>query len=216
MKPDFPTRSALVVSALRYRDESVLGYLLRLGELNGYSSLRIIKKLISDYTNTPLFIRPSIVSKSEVVAAIAKLANIDEGELMQSKWKTINSAAGRYFNVQGTSLPLDALMEERAQICPKCLEEHGYLREAWDLSGVTVCALHKIALIDICPDCKKPLSHARTPMTLCSHCKRDLRYIPTEQVSDQEVTLSEYFSALAPYRIKIADDGLSRSQWTQG
>lgn len=195
----------LVVSSPRYLDESILGYVLRLTDCNGYSSANTIKKLLSQITGSPLKMKASIAADAEVLAAIAKLADSDASLLLKEKWNTLNSAVGRYFNIHGESLPLDAVMDEQAQVCSQCLLEYGYIREAWELSGVTVCTIHSTVLIDTCPHCNQRLSSVRVPLSTCSKCRGDLRFVSTETGMAEEVQLAEYFAAIAPFRIKIAD-----------
>jgi hypothetical protein len=68
------------------------------------------------------------------------------------------------------------------QYCPPCLQEDAdpYFRRPWRLAFVTVCAKHRRRLLDGCPACGKPLNFHRlkanaTAITLCYHCRFDLR-----------------------------------------
>lgn len=68
------------------------------------------------------------------------------------------------------------------QYCPQCLQEDAdpYFRRRWRLAFVTVCDKHRRRLLDACPACDNPLNFHRlkakaTTITLCYHCRFDLR-----------------------------------------
>lgn len=52
------------------------------------------------------------------------------------------------------------------QFCPYCLLEDAepYFRREWRLSWISVCEKHGIRLLDICPDCQKPIVFHRQEM----------------------------------------------------
>lgn len=71
------------------------------------------------------------------------------------------------------------------QVCPHCLEEHGYYYKLWRLGILTGCPIHKKTLIDRCPNCGMTISlrNIKTMCTLetfedllkCSFCGFDYR-----------------------------------------
>jgi|GEM_PF-945693 len=76
------------------------------------------------------------------------------------------------------------------QVCPICLDdEEPYLRRDWRLSFVTTCNIHKVLLIDRCPNCTAPIQPLYTRydvacMTACWHCGFDLRRSDIVSVPD--------------------------------
>lgn len=89
------------------------------------------------------------------------------------------------------------------QYCPLCLTtKDPYYRRSWRLAIITVCAEHRVQLLDRCPKCASPISfHKATSnganfppsdrMTFCYSCKVDLRNLPpktTPPVSAEEAS----------------------------
>lgn len=196
----------LVVTPQRFSDESLLGYLMRVCEANGYLSPRTILEFLEPNTAKRIGGVAEIVSDAKLVAALEIIARAPPGSLTQWTWHAIDSGSGPYFNVRGAVIPVDALMTDHAQVCPVCFAEGGYIREEWELSGVTVCTTHAVALVDRCPCCQKPLQVMRSPLMTCGHCHFDLRQAPIASATPNEVVLAEYIAALAPYRLKNGNE----------
>ncbi len=53
------------------------------------------------------------------------------------------------------------------RVCRLCLFEDPLCKNQWELSLVTACHLHAVALIDSCPWCGEPLSWNRPAVTQC-------------------------------------------------
>lgn len=77
------------------------------------------------------------------------------------------------------------------QYCPPCLQEDAdpYFRRRWRLAFVTVCAKHRRRLLDGCQACGKPLNFHRltakaAAITLCYHCRFDLRQAQASRLSE--------------------------------
>lgn len=191
----------LVVTAQRFSDESLLGYLVRLSDANGHSP-RTIVNLLEQQTGLNVRGPAEVIADLKLIEALEVLSDAPPSSLTTWAWHALDSAAGPYFNVRGASIPADALMTDHGQVCPLCLTEAGYIREDWELSGMTVCPGHAMVLVDRCPSCQKFLQVLRSPLLTCSHCQFDLRQAPTYQAMRQEILLAEYFAALAPYRLK--------------
>lgn len=202
-RPDV-SDSRLIITSPRHPDESALAHVLRIAQLNGYTNASTIKKLLEIRTGGVVRLTPEIAADALVMAAWLRLN--DSPPPAPVFWKRIASAAGKYFNIGGTSIPADALMMSRSQICPLCLEHEGYSKEEWDLSGVTVCTIHSITLLDRCHQCQMALRPVRIPLHTCSYCLADLRYAPTDVASDGEVALALDIGALAPYRLKARNE----------
>ena len=200
--PSSPSET-LIVTPPRHDDESPFGYALRLADANGYGSPRIVRKLMAERVGKAVRLAPELSADRDILRELEKLADLPRSSLKASSWNRIASAAGPYFNIRGAVIPNDALMTSHAQVCPQCLDESGYLREDWELSAVTICPVHHVALIDKCPSCGKLLHVARIPVTTCSCCQADLCTIETEKVEAAEIALMQDIAALAPYRLRI-------------
>lgn len=194
--------ATLVVRPRRHADEPVAGYLLRLTDANGYESPKILLSLLEERAGVKLRGVHDLATRPEVLRAMESYTAC--GSLCSLARREIESAAGPYFRLHDTALPADALMLHHAQICPKCLTEDGYIHEEWELSAVTVCAKHRVALVDRCPACGCQLQHLRSPLVCCGACQFDLRRASVSKASAAEIVLAEHLSSLAPYRLRDA------------
>ena len=60
-----------------------------------------------------------------------------------------------------------ALRGAYPQICPQCLREYGFCREAWELTGMYGCPRHGCILVDACSRCGCRLSWDRPAFDVC-------------------------------------------------
>lgn len=82
----------------------------------------------------------------------------------------------------------------RPQMCPRCLGEMGYAKAFWELSLATVCANHRVRLVDMCPHCGRTLSWRRPSLTQC-WCGADLRDVTSGLTSDAEIEFNQLLEA---------------------
>lgn len=146
-------------------DESLMGYIIRLTEQNGYPSPSwIISRtgLASGVTQSCSFVFASPNSfrflSSLTGATISELA----------------STAYHNHLFSGLPTPSASVRLCSPKICPGCLTESPYCRRTWDISAVTTCPRHKCLLIDECPNCKRHITWVRNHVTICP-CEFDWR-----------------------------------------
>lgn len=193
----------LAVTPRRHRDESVRDFVTRLDEVNGHGGHGVVLGLLAERAGQTLLTTTSVVCDDAALAALEVLAEQPAGSLRRERWRPMDSAAGPYFHVRGAPIPRDALMTGHAQVCPLCLAESGYGREDWELSAVTVCVHHRVALVDACPSCGREISLQRPGVCVCSRCAGDLRLARTIAADEAEVVLADFVAALAPYRLRV-------------
>ncbi|WP_076538356.1 TniQ family protein [Shewanella sp. UCD-KL21] len=79
---------------------------------------------------------------------------------------------------------------ESLPICPQCLKEEPYIRQAWHIKPIEVCAKHECELIHHCPDCQQPISYIENEsITHCS-CGFEFATASSEKADSQAVVLS--------------------------
>lgn len=78
------------------------------------------------------------------------------------------------------------------QVCPRCIEEFGYIKKVWDLRSVTTCPRHGILLLDKCEKCGNYISWNRLSIFVC-RCRFDFRLSRTEQVPEEESKIAQNF-----------------------
>lgn len=189
------TTKRLIFSANPHSDESLLGYLIRLTELNSYDTPSWVLQLagMGSYVSTG-----SIAFDARLdLAALARLTGVTEkrlGSLMHRCTTSRKNVFGDCF-VFGTPVPRIAIRVHRPKVCPACLREYGYLRQVWDLTIVTTCPLHKCLLQDECPNCRTALSRTRSNLSVCK-CEYDWRQISLSPVEEAELEVTKRVHSL--------------------
>lgn len=131
-------------------DESLNGYLLRLAEENFIGSLNVLLR--------PTGIRAKTCYSADELATIADYHGLDTERLLQlSEVRTVNGSMSAGAFVRASAVP----------VCPACLRETGYVRQAWHHELVTACPSHGLVLIDHCPQCASPLDLNRSAVCQC-------------------------------------------------
>jgi TniQ len=102
----------------------------------------------------------------------------------------VRAEGNRIWQVNGEQISKAAFLCSRtARVCPQCLADQAYIRGHWSLTLYTVCALHKIKMIDECPACLKKIKWDR-PSVLHCLCGTDLSLATTEKGGAPELLLS--------------------------
>ena len=168
----------LLVRPRPVRDESTAGYLLRLSEANGFTSLLDLDLLASRENGRDAFSRVGTmlpgVSLQPLRGHVTRFRNLkiaDPGGIHMKYWN------GR-----------------RPRFCPACLAEKSYWRGVWDLTLMVACPLHRARLCDLCPGCNHPLSWRRAHISECD-CGQSLTDMPLEDTTDTAVAVSAYLTA---------------------
>ncbi|WP_095081041.1 TniQ family protein [Pseudomonas sp. Irchel s3h17] len=135
----------LLINPTPERDESLLGYLYRLGNCNGLWNGELVK-LFKELTDEQVHewlnedVRP--VSWHDVVTEIRtpKFNN-------QKVWSLAN-----------------------VKYCQVCLAAGFYWRELWDLTLYTTCTVHKVELLYECPGCQAKSTQKILVTKSCDNC----------------------------------------------
>lgn len=182
-----PTARPLPIEGLPFQDESLMGFVLRMSEvnhLNGIQWLRIILK------------KDRIFHLSmEQVPIISWIFGTPIEQLRNTSITFISEAHIRYWNFYSHFISKSYLIRHRTpQLCPKCIEENGFIKKIWDLSVVTCCPIHLVLLIEICEQCHKQITWNRPSVSHCS-CGYDFRNSKTITKQQDECTLSQNFES---------------------
>lgn len=139
----------LLVNPAPKHDESLVGYLHRLGNCNGLWNEEVIK-LFKEFTDEQVDrwlnegIRP--VSWKDVALEI-RYPKFH----IQRVWSLVN-----------------------VKYCPACLATEFYWRELWDLTLYTTCTIHKVDLIYKCAACQEKSTIKLLSTGRCVKCERPL------------------------------------------
>lgn len=185
----------LVLTASPHPDESFVGYLTRLTDLNDYDSPSWILQLakLGNYER-----KESVAfTEREKLGHLSKLSGVSVTQLLgithrRQRAKSQHSATTKFF---GLSVPRSAIQLRTARICPACLREHGYVHRTWELTVVTTCPPHKCLLVDECPRCHRSIPFLRQRLNFC-RSGHNLRNIEAASVKEDEMELTRRVHAL--------------------
>lgn len=157
----------LLINPAPMHDESLVGYLHRLGNCNALWNGEVIK-LFKELTDEQVYewlnenVRP--ISWHEVVTEIR---------------------APKFNNQKVWSLT-------KVKYCPNCLASGFYWRELWDLTLYTTCTAHKVELLYECPGCRAKSTQKILVTKTCDNCGYPAlkAYAPATAVDESQFWIS--------------------------
>lgn len=171
-----------------FPDESLIGYIVRLSEANGYSSPKDILKLFQS-------------SKYQLISNLPKRIHRDLTPLMELTGKSFSTLEPMVYTHLYYKNKYKFLSSEvtfriiepcRPKFCSLCLQEKSYYRIVWDFSLVTVCPAHKCLLISNCPECSSELDIYRNGFGKCK-CGFDLHEVEVvKELPDNELQVTKH------------------------
>jgi hypothetical protein len=161
------------------RHESLFGYMLRLSEVNGYSTFFQL-------------MRRAGLKQSEArttgmkVTKLARVANCPIHELEAIAHYDLSNS--RHARLAGHKLLPIHLRRMKPAICPECVAGKGYIEAHWELLAMTGCPLHKRTLLSSCEKCGKQLRWFRRGLRECS-CGAQLMGVDLPLIPQEEAEL---------------------------
>ncbi len=214
----------LPIEVQPFTDESGRGLLMRIAERNHLSHPKHILEMLRP-KGPPNLLEKDLLPLSEACAC-------DPGLIGNLAIRTSLDGRGvRTFQLGRQSVSKDYFLTGKtARICPECLNEFGYARQAWDLTLSSACPVHEVLLEDRCPACLHNIAGLRSSLLHCQ-CGFPLTRIVTQEATEFEIfvagLLQRFFSDLKPVSIhlpgliadRLADlslDGLCKLLWYLG
>jgi hypothetical protein len=142
----------------QHADESPLGYVLRLAEVNGYP----YPSALAAHLGLTQF---QLVSRSLDVAHLGALTGRPTEQFHAYR---DGLAGGSALALMGHALPSSELRLSNPRLCPHCVREREYIPCWCDLSVVDGCPTHRVRLLEACTTCRKPLAWQRRGLLKCS------------------------------------------------
>jgi hypothetical protein len=163
-----------------YPTESLLGYVLRVSEDNGYSSPWSVYRLAG-------------LKSREMKAAgvrLEKLARVTNWPSEKLDAIAYSAPPGQPRSSRLLGLPVlpQELNLTHPRFCPRCVREKGFLEAHWDLALMVACPVHRCLLISSCPQCGHRLRWFRHGLLECE-CGGDLSDCELSSVSEAEASL---------------------------
>lgn len=169
----------LVITPSPFTGESLLGFILRTAERNGYSPMKLLHYAGMD-DNEARSARPSLEKLAPLFGKSAtelKAAGLDSQEAKHT---------GRHLQIMGHSIPSMFTRSKHASACLECVREYGYIDGFHELKYAVACPEHRIKTVRNCVACHKPLSWHREGLTKCS-CGADVIQTHAEKITNSAV-----------------------------
>ena len=163
-----------------YPTESLLGFVLRVSEDNGYSSPWSVYCLAGMKSNE---IRASRVKFEK----LARITNWPQGELDAIAYSA-PTGQPRWSRLLGHPILPQDLRLTRPRFCPQCVRERDFLEAHWDLALMLACPVHRCSLVSFCSQCGRRLRWFRRGLLECE-CSGDLSNCDLSSISDAEASL---------------------------
>jgi muconolactone delta-isomerase len=183
----------LVITPKPEKDESFIGYLVRLTEANAYDTPSWILSLSDiDYMELQ-WTFAFVFDSSKGLEKLAQLTDNALANLTALSYLPPDSSQGETseheYNFYGAFLNRSIIRPHCPKICPKCLSESGYCFRVWDCSLVTACPVHECLLLDSCPKCRRRIKCIRKRLSSCP-CGCDWREIDPQFLAADELAVS--------------------------
>lgn len=153
------------------KDESLVGYIIRLTEANGYDYPKWILQNAGwkiDLNNGGWIRIINSYVKYDKFYEISGRTSIEEKQIIK------NIAFYPDFIILNRFLYC-----ESSKFCPACLREADYYRKNWDYYFINICPKHRIYLVDLCPSCNQKIKWNRSSVSTCS-CGYDIKLFEGE------------------------------------
>ena len=190
------SRSAPMTTKLLRRgspqsDESFMGYITRLTELNGYQSPNIILNLAGSNGSSYVQVHWAYLSsKSPVLTRLSQLTGAPADELLALTYPAVDHQdRWKKRLVCGAPIPQVMIRLRYSKICLSCLRDSNHARKIWELAPFTACPIHNCLLIDVCPNCTRRISGIRNKVSVCE-CEYDWRAGRSAEVVRDETKLA--------------------------
>lgn len=163
-----------------YPTESLLGYVLRVSESNGYISPWSVYSLAGMKSHE---MRASRVR-------LEKLAVITNWPQQKLDAIAYSAPAGRprWSRLLGHPVLPQDLNLTYPRICPQCVREKGIIEAHWDLALMVACPIHTCLALSTCPKCGDALKRFRPGLLECK-CGGNLLEGEPHSITDAEASL---------------------------
>lgn len=161
--------------------ESLLGYVLRISETNGYDTpwhvLAHAGFSQGEMRSAGFSVEKLSAILGQSADALDEIAYSGTDETGTREFRLLRHSLGKGLN----SAPLRLA---KPSICPRCIAENGYIDAFFDLSIAVACPVHRCKLTSHCPSCGQQLSWFRPGLLTC-RCGKTLAEAQAESVSTE-------------------------------
>lgn len=180
-------RQPLALTIEPYPDESLSSVLMRLVDANGLRSVGALLRDAGCIAFGPLV--------SAEIAELSRVCRIDRPTMILMCPVEIGGRArGSSFGYSIGGHVVEArhlLVRERERICPVCIHEDGFLRSVHRVTWMTACPVHFVQLLDVCPQCARPIKVTRPNMARC-RCGFEFSHFSSMACTTEEAENARY------------------------
>lgn len=163
----------LVRTPAPHLGESLLGFVLRVSQENGYDTPWHVLRLAGIDQGQMLTAGLPIEKLAGILnrpAHSLKRLAYQKRVAGATEFKILNHTFGR-------SLKSGQLRLRTPAICPRCVQESGYIDTFWDLNAAIACPRHHCRPLSFCHSCEAPIRWFRPGLLICQ-CGADLTNMP--------------------------------------
>ena len=163
----------------------MIGYAIRLTEVNGYGSPGTILCYAGYGTSNAFGVNCDLQLLADVVDK-----NVEDFSAFSYSHGIVRSDKSVLYRGHEISSWRIArvLSPKRSKFCPICIRERGFIDSYWDLTLATICPTHGCKALQFCPACKKAISWLRPGLLTC-RCGAELSGFPPEAAAASAVEL---------------------------
>lgn len=164
-----------------FPEESLHGYLTRVGEANGIRFDRLRFELLGRK------LKPSYA----LLGAFAERCRIlpDEALRLGGFWKS--GEGGKLYSMAGRLMLPECMLAPsmgRVPRCEMCVREYGYQKSIWACTLLTTCHVHGVRLYNACESCGRPVGN--DPWVKLTPCGCKSKGPIVAEASDKEIALA--------------------------
>lgn len=175
----------------RRPQESLTGYLTRVGETNGIETVTALAfVLFPHYQRQVVYAMADLPPVTLDTLSMGTLCPTPD--LLTATFYHVARKFGRTTSPTWLGRFLSGMLAPALRYCPGCLTDDGYRRLIWRFVTVYGCAEHGCRLLDRCGHCGEDIPFLASPLRVCGcpSCGRDLRDCAAPRSDADEATLA--------------------------
>lgn len=186
--------------------ESLMGFILRVMESNGYDTAGWILGLSGLDHNRFGYSCPFVFREPASLTGLSTLMGVEVSELATLMYLPAESDDTSQDDQLffGSAVPKYFIRVVDTKICPGCLRESNYCRKIWDLCAVTVCPIHRTMLLDECPNCRRRVLWSRKGVSVCA-CGFDWRETELPPLRECDLKVTGHIHRLCGYQFPAGE-----------
>ncbi len=185
-----PIAPRLLVRPAPLKGESLRGFLLRVGELNGLGKIESVFRSLTGEQIGQYKI------SAQALDNIARSLSLSRDQVEGISYQPADDGDKSKCLFFGHTISKSHLRGSLPAVCPDCLAEQQAISGLWDLSAVCVCPRHGKWLINQCPACGQSLKWNRSHVAICN-CGYDLSKTEAQSAPYDVLALTALIHELA-------------------